>query len=175
MFYKRACGSESHYSYIPPLIRAEMNRCSMWNRSVSVLSLWLQPFKSYDPFPESYVKKGKWRSEIYSYKQLYKNPCVSSTKVKQTMKGILCYSESIYVHFKLSESLLQELWIFFASIYTLRKYVYNYSDLENRMSLASRTSNAFAMWLKTFALLITRNYCTNIGHLHVRVECRCMY
>ena len=51
------------------------------------------------------MKKGKWRSEIYNYKQLYKNPCVSSTKVKQIMKGSLCYSESIYVHFKLSESI----------------------------------------------------------------------
>ena len=64
------------------------------------------------------MKKGKWRSEIYNYKQLYKNPCVSSTKVKQTMKGSLCYSESIYVHFKLSESILQEQWIFFACVYT---------------------------------------------------------
>ena len=27
-----------------------MNRCSIWNRLVSVLILWLQPFKSYDPF-----------------------------------------------------------------------------------------------------------------------------
>ena len=27
-----------------------MNRCSIWNRSVSVLSLWLQLFKSYDHF-----------------------------------------------------------------------------------------------------------------------------
>ena len=34
------------------------------------------------------------------------------------MKGSLCYSESIYVHFKLSESILQELQIFFACVYT---------------------------------------------------------
>ena len=27
-----------------------MNRCPIWNRLVSVLSLWLQLFKSYDPF-----------------------------------------------------------------------------------------------------------------------------
>ena len=27
-----------------------MNHCYIWNRLVSVLSLWLQPFKSYDPF-----------------------------------------------------------------------------------------------------------------------------
>ena len=27
-----------------------MNRCSMWNILVSVLSLWLQPFKRYDHF-----------------------------------------------------------------------------------------------------------------------------
>ena len=25
-----------------------MNRCSIWNRSIFVWSLWLQPFKSYD-------------------------------------------------------------------------------------------------------------------------------
>ena len=99
-------------------------------------------------FPESCAKKGKWRSEIYNYKQLYKNPCVSSTKVKQTMKGSLCYSKSIYVYFKLSESILQELWIFFVWVYIKKVYVYNYNDLENRMSLASRTFNAIAMWLK---------------------------
>ena len=64
------------------------------------------------------MKKGKWRSEIYNYKQLYKNPCVSSTKVKQAMKGSLSYNKSIYVHFKLSEYILQELWAFFVCVYT---------------------------------------------------------
>ena len=34
--------------YIQPLIRTEMNHCSIWNRSVSVLSLWQQTFKNYD-------------------------------------------------------------------------------------------------------------------------------
>ena len=36
---------------------------------------------------------------------------------------------------------------------TLGKHVYNYSDLVNRMSLASRTFTAIAMRLKVFALL----------------------
>ena len=36
---------------------------------------------------------------------------------------------------------------------TLKKYVYIYSDLENLMSLASRTSNAIAMRFKIFTLL----------------------
>ena len=35
-----------------------MNRCSTWNRSVSVLSLWLQPFKVMPFFPELCMKKG---------------------------------------------------------------------------------------------------------------------
>ena len=34
------------------------------------------------------------------------------------MKGSLCYSESIYVQFRLNKSTLQELWIFFACMYT---------------------------------------------------------
>ena len=46
--------------YTQPLIRALMNLCSIWNRSVSVLSLQLQPIKSYDLIPESCMKKGKW-------------------------------------------------------------------------------------------------------------------
>ena len=38
--------------------------------------------------------------------------------------------------------------------------MYNYtSESENRMSLASRTFNAIAMWLKTFALLYWRHWC----------------
>ena len=44
-------------------------------------------------------------------------------------------------HFRLNKSILQELWIFFACIYTKKiSTTANYSDLENRMSLASRTS-----------------------------------
>ena len=51
--------------------------------------------------------------------QLCDDPCVSSTKLKQTMKGSLRYSESIYVHFRLNKAImLQELWIFFACVYT---------------------------------------------------------
>ena len=52
----------------------------------------------------------------------------------------------------------EELWIFFACVYT-KKYVYNYSDLENCMSLAFRTSNAILIWLKIFALLYWRDWC----------------
>ena len=95
-----------------------MNRCSIWNRSVSVLSLWLQPFKSYDPFPRVMREEKKMAIGNIQLQTALKNPCVSSTKVKQFMKGSLCYSESIYVHFKLSESILQELWIFFTCVYT---------------------------------------------------------
>ena len=39
-----------------------MNRCSIWNRLVSVLSLWLEPFKSYDAF--SGVMYEEWRMVI---------------------------------------------------------------------------------------------------------------
>ena len=124
-----------------------MNRCSIWNRLVSVLSLWLQPFKSYDPFSGVMYEE---RRVVIGNMQL--NPCVSSTKFKQTMKGSLRYSESIYVHFGLNKAILQELWIFFACVYT-QENVYNYSDLENRMSLVSRTSNVIAMRLEIFALL----------------------
>ena len=59
---------------------------------------------------------------------------------------------SMYI-FRQNKSILQELWIFFACIMTLRKCVYNYSDLENCMSMVCRTSNATVMWLKIFDLL----------------------
>ena len=34
------------------------------------------------------------------------------------MKSSLHYSESIYAHFRLNKAILQELWIFFACVYT---------------------------------------------------------
>ena len=110
--------------------------------------------------PESCMKKWKWWSAICNYKQLYKSLCVSFTKLRQTMKGSLCYSELIYVQFRLNKSILQELWsLLCVYVATLRKHVYNYSDLENRMSLASRTSTAIAMRLKIFALLYWMDWC----------------
>ena len=42
---------------------------------------------------------------------------------------------------------------------TLRKHVYNYSDLENRMSLTSHTSTAIAMRPKILALLYWMDWC----------------
>ena len=41
-----------------------MNRCSIWNRLVSVLSLWLQPFKSYDPFSGVMYEERKENGEL---------------------------------------------------------------------------------------------------------------
>ena len=67
-------------------------------------------------FQESCMKKGKWWLVICNYKQLYKYPCISSTELKQIMKGSPCYSESIYVHFSLNKSIWKELWIFFAYV-----------------------------------------------------------
>ena len=103
-------------------------------------------------FPESCIKKGKWWSITNSS---YKNLCVSSTKLKRTMKGSLCYSESIYL--KLKKSILQELWIFFACVYT--KNMSTTSDLENRMSLVSCTSNAIIKWLQIFTFLYWMDWC----------------
>ena len=74
------------------------------------------------------------------------------------MKGSLRYSESIYVHFRLNKAILQEFWIFFACVYT-QENVYNYSDLENRMSLVSRTFNVIAMRLEIFTLLYWMDWC----------------
>ena len=42
---------------------------------------------------------------------VYKSLCVSM-KLKESIKDSLCYSESIYVHFRLNKCTLQELWIF---------------------------------------------------------------
>ena len=70
---------------------------------------------------ESHMKKGKWLPAISNYKQAYKNLCISSTKCKQTGKGSLCYSKSIYVHFRPNKSMLQELWILFTCVSTLEK------------------------------------------------------
>ena len=74
-----------------------MNRCSMWNRPVSVLSLCKQPFKSYDLLSKAMQEERRMAIGKCNYKQLYKDPCVSSIKLKQTMKGLLCYSKLIYV------------------------------------------------------------------------------
>ena len=68
-------------------------------------------------FPESCMKKGKWWSVVSNYKQLYKNPCVTSTQLKQIVNGSLCYSETIYIHFSPNKSILKELWMFFACVY----------------------------------------------------------
>ena len=63
------------------------------------------------------MENGDWQHAITN-SSTFKNPCVSLTKLKQTMKGSLCYSESNYVHFRLNKSILQELWIFFVCVYT---------------------------------------------------------
>ena len=54
-------------------------------------------------FPESCMKEGKWWLAICYYKQPHKNPCVSSIKLKQSIKDSLCYSELIYIHFRPNE------------------------------------------------------------------------
>ena len=78
-----------------------MNRCSIWDRLVSVLSLCKQPFKSYDLLSRVMHEE---RKPVIGNMQL--DLCVSSTKLKQTMKGLLCCSESTYVHCRLSKSIL---------------------------------------------------------------------
>ena len=95
-----------------------MNCSSIWNGLIFVLNLCLQVVMAF--FPESCMKKGKRWSAICNYKQSYKSPCVSSMKLKRSTKDSLCYSESIYVHFRPSKSTLQELWTF-ACIMTSRK------------------------------------------------------
>ena len=101
--------------------------------------------------PESCMKKGKWRSAICNYKQLDKNLCVSFTKLKQTTKGSLCYSESIYVQYRQYKSIYYRNCGSSLRASTLRNYVYNYSDLENRMSLACHSCKAIVMRLKIFS------------------------
>ena len=101
------------FLYIQPLIRALMNHCFIWNRSVSGLSLCKQPFKSYNLSRGMHKEKKLMIGNMQLQTALY-NLCVSSTKLKQTMKGSLCYSKSIYIHLRLNRSILQELWIFFA-------------------------------------------------------------
>ena len=102
-------------------------------------------------FPESCMKKGKSQSTICNYKQSYKCPCVSSMQLKQSIKDSICYSESVYVHFRPNNPTLQELWTF-ACVMTSRKVVYNHCESENRLLFASRTSNATALWLRRFTL-----------------------
>ena len=134
-----------------------MNRCSIWNRLVFVLSLWLQLFKSYNPFSGVVYEERKMviGNMQLDYKQLYKIPVFlpqSSNKI--IMMGLPCYSESIYVHFSLNKSILKELWIFSAYVY-IKKICQSTTTVTWRkiMSLASRTSNAIALLLKIFALL----------------------
>ena len=109
-------------------------------------------------FSEACMKKGKWWWAICNYKQPYKSSCVSSMKLKRRIKYSLCYSESIYVHFRPNKPTLQELWTF-ACVMTSRKAVYNHCELENPLLFASRTSNAIVLWLRRFALLYWVDWC----------------
>ena len=65
-----------------------MNQCSTWTgKSVSVLILWLQPFKSYDFFQShAQRKENDDRQYIIANSSIYKNPSVSSIKLKQTWR-----------------------------------------------------------------------------------------
>ena len=113
--------------------------------------------------PESCMKKGKWWSATCNYKQLYKSLCVSSTKLKQLMKGSLCYSESIYVQFRLNKSILQELWIFFACMYTKKiclqlqwlgkSYVIGFSHLQCGLKYSPCSTE----WIDVYCKLICGN------------------
>ena len=129
-----------------------MNHCSIWYRLVFVLNLCLQAFKSYGLLFRGMHEERKMMVGDSNYKQPYKSPCVSSMKLKRRIKDSLCYSESIYVHFRPNKPTLQELWTF-ACVMTSRKAVYNHCELENPLLLASRTSNAIVLWLRRFALL----------------------
>ena len=48
-------------------------------------------------------------------------------KLKQSIRDLLCYSESIYVHFRPNNRTLQELWTF-AWVMTSRKAVYSHCE-----------------------------------------------
>ena len=129
-----------------------MNRCSIWYRLVFVLNLCLQAFKSYGLLFRGMHEKRKMMVGDMQLQTAYKSPCVSSMKLKRRIKDSLCYSESIYVHFRPNKPTLQELWTF-AFVMTSRKAVYNHYELENPLLFASRTSNAIVLWLRRFALL----------------------
>ena len=73
-------------------------------------------------------------------------------KLKQSTKDLLCYSKSIYVHFRPNKPTLQEFWIF-AGVMTSRKAACNHCELENCFLFASHTSNAIVLWLRRIALL----------------------
>ena len=62
------------------------------------------------------------------------------------------YSESVYGHFRSNKATSQELRIFACGM-TLRRAVYNHTELEKCMLFESHTSNAIVLWLKRFSLL----------------------
>ena len=55
------------------------------------------------------MKTEKWWPVIWNYKQPYNNPCVSSMKLKQSVKfnDLPYYSELIYVRFRPNKFILQ--------------------------------------------------------------------
>ena len=128
-----------------------MNRCSIWNRLVFVLNPCPQAFKSYGLLFRVIREEKKMIIGNMQLKTvLYKNPCVSSMKLKLSIN-----SKSIYVHFRPSKPISQELWIY-ACVSDIKKSCrssYNQCELENRLLFASRTSNAIVIWLKSFTLL----------------------
>ena len=76
-----------------------MNCCFIWNRLVFVLNLCHLAFKSYGLLSRG-MHEEKETVIICNYKQPHKSICVSSMKLKQSIKDSTCYSESIYVHFR---------------------------------------------------------------------------
>ena len=86
-----------------------MNRCPIWNRLVFVLNLCLKAFKSYGLLFRVIREERKMIVCDMQLKTAYKSPCVSSMKLKRSIKDSLCYSESICVHFRPSKPISQEL------------------------------------------------------------------
>ena len=104
-----------------------MNRCSIWNKLVFALNLCLQVIKRYGLLSRVMHEE---RKKMVGNMQLqsYKSPCVSSMKLKRSIKDSLCYSESIYVHFRPNKPTLQELWSF-ACVMTSRQSKRNHNKL----------------------------------------------
>ena len=63
-----------------------MNRCSIWYRLVFVLNLCLKAFKSYGLLFRDIREERKMIVCDMQLKTAYKSPCVSSMKLKRSIK-----------------------------------------------------------------------------------------
>lgn len=96
-----------------------------------------------------------------NYKRPHRRLCVSPTKLKPSLKDLLCYSESIYVSFNLNKLTPLHLWPLLGGIlerkWEKQRNVYNRQEIHTLQK--TRASCSLGILFKRFALLYWVDWC----------------